>query len=183
MVSHTWVVKCWKRFSGSSTGFPQSKCMKSCRVVVSVRDTESSIYYSILDVCHPGWKWGTSVSQGGPCRRHSSNWCWITSVSLEFQIWRVEWFDEGTGRCENVRKSDSRLYSDTYCPSRYHGLIREKSVSCDSFGSLLRCEKTNYMTVRIFLLTSKAWRTLTCSQFCIVSVSIWSTITISIEDR
>lgn len=36
-----------------------------------------------------------------------------------------------------------RINSCAYCPSKYQGFIREKSVSWDSFGNLLRCERTN----------------------------------------
>jgi hypothetical protein len=33
---------------------------------------------------------------------------------------------------------------NTHCPSKYQGLMREKSESWDSFGKRLRCEKTSY---------------------------------------
>lgn len=39
--------------------------------------------------------------------------------------------------------NDDIYMKTSYWPSRYQGFIREKSVSCDSFGSLLRCESTN----------------------------------------
>ena len=40
----------------------------------------------------------------------------------------------------------------TYNPSRYQGLIREKSVLWDSLGSLLRWEKTNYSEYEQFVV-------------------------------
>ncbi len=75
----------------------------------------------------------------------------------------------------------------TYCPSRYHGLMREKSTSCDSLGIWFKLFNTNCcghayrLDVPQWLQSTQA--TWTCSQFCMVRASIWSMMSTSIDER
>lgn len=65
----------------------------------------------------------------------------------------------GTEHGQSFSLASGRHNGSTYCPSRYQGLMREKSVLRGSFGSLFRLENTNLVQAYQYLALDSASNT------------------------
>ena len=107
---------------------------------------------------------------------HSSVMCCIMLLCPPSHVMTKESTGEEKQHWQDPKQLE-QINSDidlTYCPSRYHGFMREKSVSCDSLGSLFIYDMTNWSDMRRMVdeIYTEIEHTLTCSQFCIVNASI-----------